>query len=501
MKILFLLLSFTCYFSSAADEVYIDFWGKDKNKPKAEIKITLEPKATPEAPIVKSPERPIGGRSYITDEVIPYLYEKEEDDPEDNQPFFGLGLGDDFLGNGNLHPGFTIPTGAVWQPRLWFYGTSRTSLGTYDLGENSPQTSEWATRLDLFGNLQLTGTERILVGVTPFHRDNDFLGQVLDPTESKESTNPTNLRVRTLFLEGDLAELFPKFDPLDSKGLDIGFSIGRQSVLFQDGMLINDTIDALGLTKNNIRFNENAWLTNLRVTTIWGFNEINRDDNEKSDDAQLFGLFTAMDTIWSTFEADAIYVDTEDEDAGDLFVWGLSSTKRIHEHYNWTVRYLGSNAVDDETDVSSDGHLLFTEVSWTPKGTHDVMYINGFAGIDNYTSASRDELAGGPLGRTGTLFAARGVGDYPSPLSNRAQQALGAAIGYQYFFDNKTQHLILETGFRRDTTNNSPDFVALGAQWQKSFGKRYLIQLDSFIRGEEDGEAGYGVRTEFQVKF
>ena len=133
MKILFLLLSFTCYFSLAADEVYIDFWGKDKNKPKAEIKMTLEPKATPETPVVKSPERPIGGRSYITEEVVPYLYEKEEDDPEKNQPLFGLGLGDDFLGNGNLHPGFTIPTGAVWQPRLWFYGTSRTSVGTYDL--------------------------------------------------------------------------------------------------------------------------------------------------------------------------------------------------------------------------------------------------------------------------------------------------------------------------------------------------------------------------------
>ena len=203
--------------------------------------------------------------------------------------------------------------------------------------------------------------------MTPFHRDNDFLGQVFDPSNSKESTNPTNLRVRTLFFEGDLAELFPKFDPLDSKGLDIGFSIGRQSVLFQDGMLINDTIDAFGLTKNNIRFNENAWLTNLRVTALWGFNEVNRDNNEESDDAQLFGLFTAMDTIWSTFEADTIYVDADDEDGGDLFVWGLSSTKRIHEHYNWTMRYLGSSAIDDETDVSSDGHLLFTEVSWTPK--------------------------------------------------------------------------------------------------------------------------------------
>lgn len=446
-------------------------------------------------------ERSTGGKAYISEEYIPFLYEKREDDPGRNLPFFGLGLGDRFLGNGNLHPGFMLPTGAVWQPRLWFYGTSRTSIGTYDLGDNRDQVSEWATRLDLFGNLQLTGTERILIGIEPFHRDTSFLGERFRPEASGDFSNPTNLRVRTLFFEGDLAEVFPNFDPNDSKGLDIGFTIGRQDVVFQDGLLINDVIDGIGLTKNSIRFDGVDWLTNLRISAFWGFNEVNRDDNVDDNKAKLYGLFTAADTVWSTLEADIVYVDSEDDEEGDLLAWGLSSTKRLFEHYNWTFRYVGSSAIDRQTRQSDNGHLFFSELSWTPYGTHDVMYVNGFVGIDNYTSPARDELAGGPLGRTGILFAARGVGSYPSPFSNRAQEAFGAAIGYQKFFDNNTQHILVETGFRRDTTNDGPDYIGVGAQWQKSFSDNYIIQIDTFLRGEEDGAVGYGVRTEFLIKF
>ena len=449
----------------------------------------------------KDSGRSVEGKSYISEKYIPYLYEKIEDDPGRNHPLSFLSLGDRFLGNGNLAPGFVLPTGAVWQPRLWFFGNSRTSIGTYDLGDNRDQVSEWATRLDLFANLQLTGTERIVLGVEPFHRDTDFLGERFRPEGSGDFRNPTNLRVRTLFFEGDLAEVFPDFDPLDKKGLDIGFSIGRQDVVFQDGLLINDTIDGIGLTKNSLRFDGVDWLTNLRISTFWGFNEINRDDNQDDNTAKLYGLFTAADTIWSTFEADFVYVDSHDDETGDLLAWGFSSTKRLFEHYNWTFRYVGSKAMTRQTRQSDDGHLLFTEFSWTPYGTHDVMYVNGFLGIDNYTSPARDTLAGGPLGRTGILFAARGVGSYPSPLSNRAQEAFGAAVGYQKFFDNNSQHVVLEVGFRRDTTNDSPDFVGIGAQWQKSFNDNYIIQIDSFLRGEEDGGVGYGIRTEFQIKF
>jgi len=96
-------------------------------------------------------------------------------------PFKGLGeipdrpklmieLGDAFLGTGRLNPGFQVPIiGAVWQPRLWSYFISRTALQSFDNGAaGADRETEIANRTDLYVNLQLTGTEKILLGLRPF---------------------------------------------------------------------------------------------------------------------------------------------------------------------------------------------------------------------------------------------------------------------------------------------------------------------------------------------
>ena len=57
------------------------------------------------------------------------------------------------------------------------YGTARTALQTFDDGER--QITEWANRLDLFGNLQLTGTERLLIGIRPLDEEGEFSGYQL----------------------------------------------------------------------------------------------------------------------------------------------------------------------------------------------------------------------------------------------------------------------------------------------------------------------------------
>ena len=447
-----------------------------------------------------SSERTPHGRSYFSDEKIPFLYANKEDDPGRTAPFFGLELGDKFLGNGNLAPGFTIPTGAVWQPRLWIYGNSRTAIQSYDLGGNQKRVSEWATRLDLFANLQLTGTERILLGLQPLHRGNQFYGHQFSPDSQSDFRNPTNLNIRTLFFEGDFAEVFPFLDRTDGTTNDIGFSFGRQNLVFQDGLILNDSIDAIGLTKNNIRFDSLSWLTNLRITTLVGLNEVNRNDNVDDDSAKLYGIFTATDTLKSTIEADVIYVDGDDSTTADLLVWGLGNIQRLG-HYNWTMRYAGSAALDRETAQSSDGHLLFTEISWTPHATVDLVYLNGFVGIDDFSSAARDDIAGGPLGRTGLLFAARGLGSYPAPLSNRASNAFGAAMGYQMFFFNNRHHLIGEVGYRRATEKPNTDLAGAAVQYQMSFAKRYIFQVDAFVTAQENDKPANGLRTEFQIKF
>ncbi len=426
-------------------------------------------------------------------------YQSDEVLPERAKPF--LELGDPFLGSGNLYPGFKLPTGAVWQPRLWVYGTYRSAIQTFDRGREL-QTTEWMNRLDLFSNLQLSGSERILLGVQPFNRDGDFTGYVFAPNDRNNgSQNRFNFRIRTLFFEGDFGELFPSLDNNDKKALDLGFSIGRQQLFYQDGLLINDTVDAIGITRNSKRIPGVPWISNIRVTGLWGWNEIHRNDNIDDPDANLFGLFTAIDTTPSTIEIDGIYVDANDEETGDVFTWGIGSTQRIGK-VNTTFRYNGSTALDNHfTAQSNDGHLFFTELSWAPHYTHNIAYINGFWGIDQFTSAARDPTTGGPLGRTGLLFAAGNISSFPPPISNRTDKVVGMAIGYQMFFGGIRRQFILEAGGRRDRSVGGFDAIGIVGRFQQAIGRRVVLQVDGFVTGQEAEHAGYGIRSELTVKF
>lgn len=435
--------------------------------------------------------------SRFSDEPIPM---KSEEEFQPRTPPL-IELGDPFLGTGNLAPGYELPTGAVWQPRFWVYGNLRGALQAYDQGApGGSGVSEAAVRLDLFGNLQLTGTERILIGVQPFHEDGQFTRVTFKPDSRDGGDDHSNLRIRTLFFEGDLAELFPRWDYFDATQNDIGFSVGRQSMSFQNGFIINDTIDAVGLTRNNLRFEGVPWLINWRTTAVYGWDEIHRNNNRDDNQAHLFGLFTQLDTIPSTFNIDAIYVESEDNTGGDLLVGGFDAIQRIGK-ITTTFRVGASWAPDERTAAADDGVLLFTELSYTPAYTDNIAYLNAFAGFENYSSASRDPTAGGPLGSTGILFAARGIGTFPSPLSNRAREAYGAAAGYQMFLGGVRRQLIVEFGGRIDDSPGGFDAAGFAARFQQAIGARYLWQLDGFVTGQEDRDTGIGLRTELQIKF
>ena len=71
-----------------------------------------------------------------------------------------------FWSPGNIAPGITLPTGAVWQPALWVFGDFRTTAGYFDNGI-APRREYWSNQLNLFFNLKLSPTERILLGFSP----------------------------------------------------------------------------------------------------------------------------------------------------------------------------------------------------------------------------------------------------------------------------------------------------------------------------------------------
>jgi len=445
--------------------------------------------------IVSETDSAVAASSELSDEPIPL--KNIEQLPKRTPPL--IEIGPDFLGTGNIPRGIELPTGAVWTPALWVFGDYRTSMNYFNNG-NDDDISEWVNRLDLFVNLQLTGTERLLLGVSPLHRRNEFSGYFWESEENDGWASEVNRHVTALFFEGEFGEIFPNLDINDRGTLDVGFSIGRQAMFFQEGIMFDDTIDAFALTRDTFMIPDLS--PDTRITAMFGWNEVHRNDNREDKSAYVFGLFTETDFFTSTTSFDFAYIKADDGDneGGDGLYIGGGAVQRFG-HWNTDFRVNMSLALDDESEAVSDGVLLFTEISRTLPKSDDVVYGNFFWGIDEYASASRDDTVGGPLGRIGLLFAAVGLGNYGSALSNRADHVAGGSVGYQKFFDSHRGQIVLEAGVRKGTDNDVDDAAAVGFRLQQALGPRYIIRLDGFLSTQENADEGAGIRSEFAVQF
>lgn len=416
-----------------------------------------------------------------------------------NRPNLLVELGDGFLDTGNLHPGFEVPViGAVWQPRLWTYFINRTTIQSFDNGfSGNERETEIANRLDLFFNLQLTGTEKILLGLRPTdkNRPTDFTKYTIDGSE--EGFNPDfRIGLETLFFEGDVGSLFPVLDKAGFLPVDFGFTVGRQPLIFQEGILINDTIDAFGLIRNNIVF---PGTSNFRVSGIWGWNRTDRNDGRGGDE-QLFGLFTAADTHISTWNLDLIYIYDPDK-SGDGVYGGLSAIQRLPHlgGVSTAFRVNASYAPDGEVpgNVVGNGVLFTTELSKTVPGSDDIVYFNSFLNIGNFTQAGREAVNGGPLANTGILFASPNLSTYLAEIDPfTSDDVVGGALGYQAFWDDKRRNLILEIAGRKDLSGDGFDSLGYGFQLQQAVGQHVQLQFEAFYTHNEDNDDGSGARAE-----
>ncbi|MCY3727933.1 MAG: hypothetical protein OXF97_02900 [Nitrospira sp.] len=419
-----------------------------------------------------------------------------EDVPE--RPTLLLELGEPFLGTGSFGPEVELPTGAVWRPALWVFGTHRMAVQTVDDG--ATRISEWAHRLDLFANLKLSASERLLIGLRPLDRENRFTGVSFEP--DGDFQDEFNAVVRTAFFEGDLGEIVPALDREETGMLDVGFSIGRQAVLFQDGILINSgglgNPDAVSLVRNNLQL---PGTSNVRISAFYAWDNVYRDDNQLDRDAQLFGLFTETDFPVTTVDLDLVYLEAG-ADTGDALFAGLRGVQRIGP-FNTTLTLNASFPTTRETPKTSRGTLVFNEISWTPPHTQDFLYLNTFWGIGEFSSAIRGPETGGPLGRTGILFAAVGLGRYGAALGNQADNAAGGSLGYQAFFNRTRQQLIVELGGRKNTNNQADNggAYAAGLRYQHAIGRHVVAQVDAFGAVEEGRDPSYGARLEWLTKF
>ena len=428
-----------------------------------------------------------GHHAALATEAIPLQVEAIPDRPA---PL--IELGERHLSPGELSDGIEIPGGAVWRPALWVFGTYRTAAQTFDAG---PVTNgDWAHRLDLFGNLRLSGSERIVIGFQPLDQFGGVGYQFGDGVEHGWQDD-FNGRLRTLFFEGDIGELLPFLDDDDSGSWDIGFSVGRQDFFAQEGVLIADNLDLVGLTRNSLR-PPGLGLTNLRLTGLFAWNGLHRN-NVLDTSARMLALLSEIDLPASTIAIDAIYT-LADETTGDAFHAGIGVIQRIGR-FNTGFRLNVSLPVEGETAAVTRGAVAFSEVSWSPWVSHDVYYVNTFLALGAFSPAAMD--LGGPLGRTGILFEAAGMGRFGSPLSSLAARAVGGAIGRQFFFDGDRRQLVVELAGRKDTNGIDDGAAALGVRLQQALGRRFILRMDGFAAARQSRDDSLGGRIETLVKF
>lgn len=453
-------------------------------------------------------ERPKPVTEVIEDSLFPQNRERNEiieerlesgveDDRElpERKNLFG---GNPFLGTGEIFEGVEIPTGAIWQPVFILWGDYRTGVQTFDNGPTD--FTEWTNRLNLFGNLYLTPTERLLFQIRPLDRNGGFTGYQFEGPE-EGGFESFNGNIRTLFFEGDLGEIFPRWDLSDSRSLDLGFSVGRQPLNFQDGIILNDFVDSIGVTRSSLFFlGSNA----THITGYFGVNELHRNVGIPDDEALIYGLNIASDYDKSTYEVDVAYVDGDQETGGDGLYAGAGQIRRFGA-FNSTLRLNGSWALDEETEAVSTGGLLSHQLSRTMTYNHDLVYLNTFWGFDDYASAGRDPSTGGPLGTVGILYEAPGLGRFQAPLGNRVGDNLGFAAGYQHFIDERNRsQIIFEVGGREAMNESDQSSLGFMTRYQRAFGLHHILVLDAFVAEYDDpliDDWGYGLRAEWRVKY
>ena len=324
--------------------------------------------------------------SRITDEYIPLFVDGF---PQRPRPL--IEIGQPFLGTGNIGSGFTIPGGAVWTPSFVAFGTYRGGLSTIDAGGG--RTSQWANRLDFFGNLALTGSERFVFGLRPLDETVEgqrlFSGYINSTPGDGEFVDRLNFDWNTvshLFFEGDFGELFPGLDDDDRRGLDFGFSVGRQPISFQEGLLINDSIDGVGTTRNNFKPGS---ATNLRFTGLYSWNEVNRNTpsadgatrNVRAESGHLVGGFTEIDWEPMTVAIDVIYVrggrfvgPDARVLAGDGLYAGVSFVGRPGAgFFNTAVRVVTSVPLGDQTPEDNPLDISDPDQPWHAGVRRDVV--------------------------------------------------------------------------------------------------------------------------------
>lgn len=386
------------------------------------------------------------------------------------------------------------------RPKFYVYGDFRTGIQT---GRNAGgRADNWANRLNLDLDLQITDTERFHAFVGPLDKQNRFTRwEVIDG--DLRYRNEMNLTPATAFFEGDLGVMLGALGN-QSSPLELPISAGLMPLLFQNGIWMEDAVSGVAFAipaKHSRLLN---W-ANFDVSFFAVFDQLNSPAFADNSDAQAFGTAWFIEAYGGYIETGYAYLNHRNDDSLSYHNATFSFTRRYFDRISNSVRVIVNAGQDrGKTDRTADGGLLLVENSWITAAPLTVVpYANFFYGWDRPQSVARAGISGGILRNTGINFDTDGLNGFAT-LDTSAADTSGGSVGVDLIGDDLDRQLLLELSYltpHGDRAIASGDQYAIGARYQFPISNATLLRFDVMHGWREGDDDVYGTRMEYRWKF
>ena len=397
-------------------------------------------------------------------------------------------------------------------PQLILFGDSRTAVA-YNKND-AKETGQVATRLNLFLNMQLTGTDRILAFWRPLQDGGNFTRwEFAGPDRNPKVQLQAERGPNTLFYEGDLGATIAGLTD-EYQSYDLPISFGLMPLLFQNGVWMEDAIiggaftipaqnsPALGITNYDITFFGGA----SQITTDAFINDNGQKDDDQAAVAGVAGFFDVNEGYLELGYAHIF--DKNKVNGGDQSYHNVTAafTKRYFGAVSNSMRVVanfGQNPGGGRAKTA-DGFLLLSENAFiTSQPLTFIPYANFWLGHNTPQSVARAGGAGGILRNVGLAFETDNLTGFPT-LDPTGRDTLGGAIGLQYLFA-LDQQLVVEAATVIPWGDKAGPAIdneyALSARYQIPINNQLILRADAIYGIKESRDDVFGARFEVRVKF
>lgn len=399
------------------------------------------------------------------------------------------------------------PRGIDWfgsmnlvRPKFYVYGDFRTGA---QAGRNAGgRADNWASRLNLDMDLQITDTERFHAFVGPLDENNRFTRYELVDGDLKFRSE-LDFTPATAFFEGDLGVMLGAAKG-QSSPFELPFTAGLVPLLFQNGIWMEDAVTGVAFSLPARHSRLLNW-SNYDATFFAVFDQLNSPAFANRSDAQAFGTAWFIEAYGGYIETGYAYLNHRNDDSLSYHNATVSFTRRYFDRVSNSVRVIVNAGQDrDKAARTADGGLLLVENSWiTAAPLTFVPYVNLFYGWDRPQSVARAGLSGGILRNTGINFDTDGLNGFAT-LDPTASDTAGATVGVDLIGNALDRQLLLELAYltpHGDRAIAKGDQFAVGARYQFPITHATLLRFD-VMHGWRDGEDNvYGTRMEYRWKF